>query len=96
MVTALNFDRTLEEEITFAQAAELAAQRQRLLIYAGLIAFIFIILLLLSLSVLRGRQREEEEREQVLDLLVDGELDEEIAIGLESELSDEQKNGEKY
>ncbi|HHU92557.1 MAG TPA: flagellar M-ring protein FliF [Halanaerobiaceae bacterium] len=91
MVTALNFDRTLEEEITFAQAAELAAQRQRLLIYAGLIAFIFIILLLLSLSVLRGRQREEEEREQVLDLLVDGELDEEIAIGLESELSDEQK-----
>lgn len=90
MVTSLNFDRSLEEEIAIAQAAEAEAQRQRMLIYAGLIAFIFIVLLSLSLVLYRWR-RKEEEPEHVLDFLVGDGLEDEIAIGLETELTDEQK-----
>ena len=91
MVTSLNFDKSLEEEIALAQASEAEAQRQRMLIYAGLIAFIFIILFTLSLVLFRRRRVEEEMPEHVLDLLVDDTLDEEIAVGLETELTDEQK-----
>lgn len=89
-VTSLNFDKSIEEEIATAQAAEAAAQKTKMLIYAGLIGFILMILLI-SLFILRRPRKKEEQKsiEKALDYIVDDDLEEQIAAT--AELTSEQK-----
>lgn len=89
-VTSLDFDNSIEEEIATAQAAEAAAQRTRMLIYAGLIGFILIVLLI-TFFVFRRSDKEEEEvsTQNAIDYMVDEDLEEQIAAS--AELTSEQK-----
>ena len=88
-VTSLDFDNSMEEEIATAQAAEAAAQRTKMLIYAGLIGFI-LLLLIISLFIFRRSGRGEGEiSKNAIDLMVDEDLEEQVAAS--AELTSEQK-----
>lgn len=94
-VTSLNFDNSIEEEISNAQMAEAAAQRNKMLIYAGLISLIFIaILVFLFISRLQSK-RDKEMDKNAIDYIIDEDLDEQIAVTAETELSEEQKKRKK-
>ncbi|MFP4016978.1 MAG: flagellar basal-body MS-ring/collar protein FliF [Halanaerobiales bacterium] len=80
-VTNIAFDRTLEQEIAEAEAAAIAAGRNRTYIYAGLILFVFILFLILFRVMKRSVETVSEDvvPGKAIDFMVDDDLDEEVA-----------------
>ncbi len=93
----LNFDTSLEKEMAEAMKASDAADKRKMYIYAGLIAFILILLLIIFIVVRRSTISETVDypNGQRVDMIVgDEETEKEIAISSE-ELSPEEKKRRK-
>ncbi len=90
-VNKLAFDRSLEEEIAQAEAAAIAANKSRMYLYGGLIAFVLIILLILFIIMKRSGESVNEELlpGKAIDFMVDENLEGELAAT--SSLTDEEK-----
>jgi len=97
-VTGLQFDDSLEQEITAAAAMAESQEKRRLYIYSGLIAFIFIILLIMFIILRKSMAPAEEEviPGRAVDYLVGEEEDEEEdEIDISTSLSEEEKRRQK-